>query len=299
MYVLAPMASYAPDTPRHPALRAERFVRQLINRLIARPLTLVRASVASVTFMTPAPQALSFFFLMLRHPPRSTLFPYTTLFRSHRHIRQAAVHLVHSGHLRAFAIAHRWIDRKSTRLNSSHMSISYAVFCLKKKNVRAGPHGKLRARHSPPSRASRRTLRAPAHQQADRPAAHARPCISRVGHFHDPGTPGSLIFFFNAPAPTEIYTLSLHDALPISPAHSTSRSTSRSLRTSARIRDRASLDRSEEHTFELQSHVNLVCRLLLEKKKCTCWPPWQATRPTLPAIPRFAPNASCASSSTG
>src|SRR5690242_16454877 len=116
MYVLAPMASYAPDTPRHPALRAERFVRQLINRLIARPLTLVRASVASVTFMTPAPQALSFFFLMLRHPPRSTLFPYTTLFRSHRHIRQAAVHLVHSGHLRAFAIAHRWMHALSRPL---------------------------------------------------------------------------------------------------------------------------------------------------------------------------------------
>src|SRR6202163_5055790 len=73
---------------------------------------------------------LLFFFLMIRRPPRSTLFPYTTLFRSwafglpfrprypwqiHKAIREP-------------------IDRKSTRLNSSHQAISYAVFCLKKTN---------------------------------------------------------------------------------------------------------------------------------------------------------------------
>src|SRR6267143_3974501 len=67
-----------------------------------------------------------FFFLMIRRPPRSTLFPYTTLFRSRRRPpgRQCAPSL----HLRW-----RGRDRKSTRLNSSHSSISYAVFCLKKK----------------------------------------------------------------------------------------------------------------------------------------------------------------------
>src|SRR2546426_8590517 len=75
---------------------------------------------------------------MIRRPPRSTLFPYTTLFRSQRCV----------GVLRDGARAHRWSlasrrpgdpaarrarDRKSTRLNSSHLVISYAVFCLKKK----------------------------------------------------------------------------------------------------------------------------------------------------------------------
>src|SRR5271168_5559305 len=66
-----------------------------------------------------------FFFLMIRRPPRSTLFPYTTLFRS-RLPRYRA---------RPRATPRRnWPgDRKSTRLNSSHRTISYAVFCLKKK----------------------------------------------------------------------------------------------------------------------------------------------------------------------
>src|SRR6266446_10047470 len=68
---------------------------------------------------------LFFFFLMIRRPPRSTLFPYTTLFRS-RH-RPAPP----QPHIRVRRCACR--DRKSTRLNSSHLVISYAVFCLKKK----------------------------------------------------------------------------------------------------------------------------------------------------------------------
>src|SRR2546429_8956567 len=87
-----------------------------------------------------------FFFLMIRRPPRSTLFPYTTLFRSRRirdwkwafpneewripHWGLASPHL-------EWSIPHlgraRPLDRKSTRLNSSHGYISYAVFCLKKK----------------------------------------------------------------------------------------------------------------------------------------------------------------------
>src|SRR5438477_9817647 len=83
-----------------------------------------------------------------------------------------------------------------------------------------------------------------------------------------------MFFFFNDTATTEIYTLSLHDALPIClpPAVCSSQ-----LRTSTR-RSETSIScaspcerttRSEEHTSELQSHVNLVCRLLLEKKKNT------------------------------
>src|SRR5256885_7436319 len=76
-----------------------------------------------------------FFFLMIRRPPRSTLFPYTTLFRSRQH------HGPYPGDVRAIRsraylqgrAAGGKQDRKSTRLNSSHLVISYAVFCLKKK----------------------------------------------------------------------------------------------------------------------------------------------------------------------
>src|SRR5438477_10887794 len=82
-----------------------------------------------------------FFFLMIRRPPRSTLFPYTTLFRSllscwfHRRSQRCLSRVCRDekrGHRSLYEI---WmeLDRKSTRLNSSHMSISYAVFCLKKK----------------------------------------------------------------------------------------------------------------------------------------------------------------------
>src|SRR6266498_3844479 len=116
-----------------------------------------------------------FFFLMIRRPPRSTLFPYTTLFRS----RAAPC---------APPARSRWRpvprppqggpakDRKSTRLNSSHVRISYAVFCLKKKTQYPRQPSVIR----------------------DTPIADR------------------LSFFFNDTATTEIYTLSLHDALPIS-----------------------------------------------------------------------------------
>src|SRR5699024_12317373 len=90
----------------------------------------------------------STFFIMILPPPRSTLFPYTTLFRS-KSRRRADSHgdLKHNksaktprtennrnsySHSSLFVY---FLDRKSTRLNSSHVSISYAVFCLKKKNV--------------------------------------------------------------------------------------------------------------------------------------------------------------------
>src|SRR6201997_3140195 len=72
----------------------------------------------------------SLFFLMIRRPPRSTLFPYTTLFRSERGLQ-----VIHDrvGQLMLLAQPVADLDRKSTRLNSSHSQISYAVFCLKKK----------------------------------------------------------------------------------------------------------------------------------------------------------------------
>src|SRR3712207_9038785 len=92
-----------------------------------------------------------FFFLMIRRPPRSTLFPYTTLFRSEADLLFASPSLAHpfGGDNNGRDVLSRVIygarisllvglsavalDRKSTRLNSSHANISYAVFCLKKK----------------------------------------------------------------------------------------------------------------------------------------------------------------------
>src|SRR5688572_32929342 len=102
---------------------------------------------------------LRFYFLMIRRPPRSTLFPYTTLFRSYAHDRPAEISFDRPCRLRDArrdgeqqhseehccpeqaqlpAPAHQMPsagDRKSTRLNSSHSQISYAVFCLKKKKT--------------------------------------------------------------------------------------------------------------------------------------------------------------------
>src|SRR5438034_8789893 len=86
-----------------------------------------------------------FFFLMIGRPPRSTLFPYTTLFRSVCHPRRAQRSASDRNVSRSRAtmatskdsvpLTEELADRKSTRLNSSHTVISYAVFCLKKKNT--------------------------------------------------------------------------------------------------------------------------------------------------------------------
>src|SRR6266542_4086846 len=89
-------------------------------------------------------------------------------------------------------------DRKSTRLNSSHGSISYAAFCLKKKNTTAVQRPERRNK-------SRRT-----------PAAADLRCAPDLGGpATTPGDAAVHVFFFNDTATTEIYTLSLHDALPI------------------------------------------------------------------------------------
>src|SRR5258707_15730970 len=93
---------------------------------------------AFFSYDTPLPPNLFFFFLMIRRPPRSTLFPYTTLFRSNR---KNAFNVI-GPQISRFRHIHArnqerslpdYQDRKSTRLNSSHANISYAVFCLKKK----------------------------------------------------------------------------------------------------------------------------------------------------------------------
>src|SRR5947199_4621524 len=82
---------------------------------------------------------------MIRRPPRSTLFPYTTLFRSGRAGRARAVPraISTSGRTPPTSTARRGSsDRKSTRLNSSHLGISYAVFCLKKKKKKQNKNKK-------------------------------------------------------------------------------------------------------------------------------------------------------------
>src|SRR3990172_7052857 len=137
------------------------------------------------------------FFLMIRRPPRSTLFPYTTLFRSAQR-RTSGSSL--TGRRLSLPPERRQkttrVDRKSTRLNSSHGYISYAVF------------------------------------------------------------------FFNDTATTEIYTLSLHDALPICPKKNVRFFINRaSAFTPPRASAKDNTSRSEEHTSELQSRLHLVCRL--------------------------------------
>src|SRR5690349_21937204 len=100
-------------------------------------------------------RSLSVFFILIRRPPRSALFPYTTLFRSnardrggftpqtrqaHRLAGSPPVAACNVGPYEQFAVLFREpADRKSTRLNSSHVEISYAVFCLKKKNQDVQP----------------------------------------------------------------------------------------------------------------------------------------------------------------
>src|SRR3990172_6968914 len=137
------------------------------------------------------------FFLMIRRPPRSTLFPYTTLFRSGQLMDENQGHLsalgVSSPELEALIAA---ADRKRTRLNSSHGYTSYAFF------------------------------------------------------------------FFNDTATTEIYPLSLHDALPIWPTYGREPGAPFSpWRVVPRTRGPHRRGRSEAHTSELQSRLHLVCLL--------------------------------------
>src|SRR5687768_9612168 len=149
---------------------------------------------------------------MIRRPPRSTLFPYTTLFRScSRCSERETTHAAQrrQRQQRNDTMSNQRLlltqDRKSTRLNSSHGYISYAVFCLKKKKKKNTPrtrhilHAKMRAARCVASTA------APCSQLASTSPLLPFPLRSLISH----------VFFFNDTATTEIYTLSLHDALPI------------------------------------------------------------------------------------
>src|SRR3954467_938536 len=137
---------------------------------------------------------------MIRRPPRSTLFPYTTLFRSARVIKHSFRMPEDLNAMVVFvAVAAVSLDRKRTRLKSSHTIISYALFCL------------------------------------------------------------------NDTATTEIYTLSLHDALPICKSHKAFLQNARGPECDGGVRRGGRrIIRSEAHTSEIQSHDNLVCPLLFE-----------------------------------
>src|SRR5258708_7817996 len=219
---------------------------------------------------------------MIRRPPRSTLFPYTTLFRSVEELSladkgwwyflQGLVADAENDFARrdkAYEEAGRTVvselqrsrfllgqeqarDRKGTRLNSSHQIISYAVFCLKKKpshhagdaaqdqdrvrRERAGPGDQRNPRHRLPGAPGRgggaggargagacgRRPLAPAPESAGavRVGGPRRRRVpegrrGRLPHLRPPGVAARQPFFFNDTATTEIYTLSLHDALPI------------------------------------------------------------------------------------
>src|SRR2546430_1999867 len=212
----------------------------------------------------------AFFFLMIRRPPRSTLFPYTTLFRSLR--RMKVMSFIKTAWIMgaAAALCAASLDRKSTRLNSSHSQISYAVFCLKKK-THDGHAAGSRPKREPggsarPLCTGSGPVTAPAHVPVERAdAGHA--ALRLEEHQLLPGHEDQLrLFFFNDTATTEIYTLSLHDALPISASNESHELYQNSMDHGCGRGAVCRLARSEEHTSELQSQSNLVCRLLLEKK---------------------------------
>src|SRR5271167_2446484 len=170
---------------------------------------------------------------MIRRPPRSTLFPYTTLFRSNP--GPTLVLLGGRGREPRTVVIR---DRKSTRLNSSHVSTSYAVFCLKKKKT------------------SRTTVSIVFQLLAPRAMAASRML---------PGTArkNSSVFFLMIRRPPRS-TLFPYTTLFRSLAFAHLRD--RNLNEVADDLLDVAPDRSEEHTSELQSRFDLVCRLLLEKK---------------------------------
>src|SRR5205085_711323 len=148
---------------------------------------------------------------MIRRPPRSTLFPYTTLFRSKGHVppynatvtdklKNAGAVILAQCNMDEFAFGS---DRKSTRLNSSHSQISYAVFCLKKKKKKK----KKKTQYTYNIKTRKDTIN----------NNRSIYLILTLIHFYFFifFFSSSIFFFFNDTATTEIYTLSLHDALPI------------------------------------------------------------------------------------
>src|SRR5689334_15019655 len=157
-----------------------------------------------------------------------------------------------------------WADRKSTRLNSSHSSISYAVVCLKKKIYCPGTYYGTQS--------TRAFLIFKIDEAPIVPSCKLAHCVPAVLH------PTVAIPRFVTPviltntAPPYIYTLSLHDALPIYLVKALDAMPEKELITGklvtvdGEVCALGAVGRSEEHTSELQSQFHLVCRRLLEKK---------------------------------
>src|SRR5580765_6546905 len=185
---------------------------------------------------------------MIRRPPRSTLFPYTTLFRSPPHldrVERVPADVVAADGPRS--------EEHTSELQSPVHLVCRLLLEKKKSTDSSFQHWIHRTRWST------NAWRAVSTQVLRVCAIGAPSCIfcSRVDHL-------ILFFFFNDTATTEIYTLSLHDALPISAELHVPRRPGHAPRDARSTRPQR---RSEEHTSELQSPVHLVCRLLLEKKK--------------------------------
>src|ERR1039457_3141508 len=186
-----------------------------------------------------------FFFLMIRRPPRSTLFPYTTLFRSRANLSP--------GHAHAVSGAGAGVTWRSEEHTSELQSPCNLVcrLLLEKKKIKHNGHPAANTQR-PPSDCLRPGSGAGVPRDVSS-GRHPRPLRTLVDL--------NVRFFFNDTATTEIYTLSLHDALPIY------------LINGCRQLVNGNPDlvpihpiayRSEEHTSELQSPCNLACRLLLE-----------------------------------
>src|SRR6476620_7116179 len=196
---------------------------------------------------------LVFVFLMIRRPPRSTLFPYTTLFRSRRGARRQPdprrPDRCRRGPRRA---------RPRSEEHTSELQSRQYVVCrllLEKKQAMV-----------PLLLLDLRLLHALHELLAVRSGVRGSRC--RVGAVDGAialGSKEARRFFSNDTATTEIYTLSLHDALPIS--RRSRRRGARPAGSGCRGAPRRASGRSEEHTSELQSRQYLVCRLLLEQKK--------------------------------
>src|SRR5947208_3524233 len=207
---------------------------------------------------------------MIRRPPRSTLFPYTTLFRSGtRYVpvpSDTPTPIPEPGlpFSLVFRDGGRRVDRKSTRLNSSHQIISYAVFCLKKKITRIDNEGRIFSEIATIIWQSVLKLLLSTLLLSD--------CYILSTYILFAPSSSLSSFFFNDTATTEIYTLSLHDALPIwhtlcaGPFGHADPHSGAGIALFIGVPGWGSACRSEEHTSELQSPDHLVCRLLLEKK---------------------------------
>src|ERR1039458_6964053 len=144
-----------------------------------------------------------FVFLMIRRPPRSTLFPYTTLFRSLR--PRLGVEPFDAVPV-PFTCALVRRDRKSTRLNSSHLGISYAVFCLKKPTNSQGEGGI----HAQPLVAPKESLTTSAS-----PKLCSYRTSSAANHADLARGKRWISFFLIDRAPPDLYSLPLPDTLPI------------------------------------------------------------------------------------